>query len=199
MPLCNVDVAAADVSQITGRNKEKINRTIDDFEKFSRNIDKTGDKFGEVSRTGFSRSPGTLRSSSGTLGKLVTDDSLHRDAQTLIRGITGLASNLKRSRDRGQTDQRPGNVLRSPSGNPQLKQDSGRHIGSNTNQHSGRRAWSGAEIAAPEIKCMTRLLGRILIVVVLTTGVAHGSAYDLIRAATTHNVHAVDPDLTIRQ
>jgi hypothetical protein len=46
---------------------------------------------------------------------------------------------------------------------------------------------------------MTRLLGRILIVVVLTTGVAHGSAYDLIRAATTHNVHAVDPDLTIRR
>jgi phospholipid/cholesterol/gamma-HCH transport system substrate-binding protein len=92
--LCNVDVAAADVSQITGRNKEKINRTIDDFEKFSRNIDKTGDKFGKVA-DGLEAITRDVRSGQGTLGKLVTDDSLHRDAQTLIRGITGLAGSIQ--------------------------------------------------------------------------------------------------------
>jgi phospholipid/cholesterol/gamma-HCH transport system substrate-binding protein len=92
--LCNVDVAASDVSQITGRNKEKINRTVDEFEKFSKTMDKTGDKFGRVADS-LDEITRDVRGGRGTLGKLVTDDSLHRDAQTLIRGITGLAGSIQ--------------------------------------------------------------------------------------------------------
>jgi phospholipid/cholesterol/gamma-HCH transport system substrate-binding protein len=90
----NTTVAAADLGEITGRNKDKINRSIDNLERFSTGMDKTNDRFARVAGEleGLTKD---VRSGRGTLGKLVTDDSLHRDAQALVRDFRGLASNVQ--------------------------------------------------------------------------------------------------------
>jgi len=90
----NTQAAALDVREITGRNKEKINRTVDDMERFSKSMDKASEKFGRVS-TEMEGLTKDVRSGRGTLGKLVTDDSLHRDAQALVRSFQGITNRVQ--------------------------------------------------------------------------------------------------------
>jgi phospholipid/cholesterol/gamma-HCH transport system substrate-binding protein len=90
----NADDAAKDVREITGRNKDRINRTVEDMEKFSKNMDKVGEKFGRAS-TELESLTKEVRSGRGTLGKLVADDSLHRDAQNLVRSLQGITNQVQ--------------------------------------------------------------------------------------------------------
>jgi phospholipid/cholesterol/gamma-HCH transport system substrate-binding protein len=90
----NADDAAKDVRDITGRNKEKINRTVDDMEKFSKSMDKTSERFGRVAAD-LENTTKEIRQGRGTLGKLVTDDSLHRDAQNLVRSLQGITNRVQ--------------------------------------------------------------------------------------------------------
>ncbi len=93
----NTQVAAGDLSEITGRNKDKLNQTIDELQKFSKSMDKTSDKFGRVANEleGLTRD---IKNGRGTLGKLVTDQSLYRDANLLVRDLRGIAGNVQYGR-----------------------------------------------------------------------------------------------------
>jgi len=90
----NTQIAAGDLSEITGKNKEKLHRTIDEMEKFSKSMDKTSDKFGKVANE-LENLTKDVRGGRGTLGKLVTDETLYRDAQFLMRDLRGLANNVQ--------------------------------------------------------------------------------------------------------
>jgi phospholipid/cholesterol/gamma-HCH transport system substrate-binding protein len=90
----NAESATGDLSQIAGRNKEKINRAVDEMEKFSKSMDKTSDKFGRVA-TEMEALTNGIRSGKGTMGKLVVDETLYRDAQFLMRDLRGLANNVQ--------------------------------------------------------------------------------------------------------
>jgi phospholipid/cholesterol/gamma-HCH transport system substrate-binding protein len=91
----NVDAAASNVREITGRqNKNKINQTIDDMNKFARGMPATGDRFGRASLD-LERITKDVRTGRGTLGKLVTDDSLHRQCQNLVRSLQGITNQVQ--------------------------------------------------------------------------------------------------------
>jgi phospholipid/cholesterol/gamma-HCH transport system substrate-binding protein len=91
----NADNLAKVLNEIVNRNQEKVNRTMDDFERFSKNMDKTGEKFGKLASDldGVTRD---LKAGKGTLGKLMTDESLYRDAQALMGDARSLTSNIQR-------------------------------------------------------------------------------------------------------
>lgn len=90
----NTDSAASDLSQMAGQNKEKINRTVDQMEKFSKGMDKTTEKFGRAA-TEIEMLTTGIRSGKGSLGKLVVDETLYRDAQFLMKDLRGLANNVQ--------------------------------------------------------------------------------------------------------
>lgn len=83
-----------DLSDITTRNKEKINRTVDEMEKFSKSMDKTSDKFARAA-TELESLTKDVRQGRGTLGKMVTDETLYRDAQGLMRDLRGLSRSIQ--------------------------------------------------------------------------------------------------------
>lgn len=88
------DEATRNVNEIVSRNKEKLNRTVDDLERFSRSMDKTGDRFTKSSKD-LETLTGDIRSGRGTLGKLVTDETLHREAYALVHDLRGLTNSIR--------------------------------------------------------------------------------------------------------
>jgi len=115
----NTNVAAKDLREILGRNKEKINhtvdnsssltkslndlvaqnrdkftRTMDSMERFSTKMDKGSDKFNKAS-SDLEALARDIREGRGTLGKLVTDDGLYRDAQGMVRDIKSLSNRIQ--------------------------------------------------------------------------------------------------------
>jgi len=92
--LNNTESAAKNINDVVTRNKDKINRTVDDAEKFSRSLEKTSDKFGKVA-TDLDSVTRDIRSGKGTLGKLVNEDALYTDAQSLVREVRSLAGNIQ--------------------------------------------------------------------------------------------------------
>jgi len=91
----NTDNASKDLQEIVSRNKNKVNRTVDDMEKFSSTMDKTSDKFGKVASE-FDSLARDIRQGKGTLGKLVNEDALYRDAQNLVREMRQISSSIQR-------------------------------------------------------------------------------------------------------
>lgn len=90
----NTDAAAKDLSDVTSRNKDKINRSVDDIERFSKSMDKASERFARTS-SDLEGLASDVRRGRGTLGKLVTDESLHRDAQALVRSLQGITSRVQ--------------------------------------------------------------------------------------------------------
>jgi phospholipid/cholesterol/gamma-HCH transport system substrate-binding protein len=90
----NADSATKGVNEIVSLNKNRINHTVSNFETFSKSIDKTGGKFDQIASDldGITKD---LRSGRGTLGKLVNDDSLYRDAQALVRDVRGISNRIQ--------------------------------------------------------------------------------------------------------
>ncbi len=93
--IANIDVASGDLSEITSRNKEKIHGTIDQFERFSKSMDKSSDKFARAANE-VEALTRDIRTGKGTLGKLATDESLFRDTQALVRDFRGVAGSIQR-------------------------------------------------------------------------------------------------------
>lgn len=91
----NTDSAAKDLREVVSRNKNKVNRTLDDMEKFSGTMDKTSDKFSKVASE-FDSLARDIRAGKGTLGKLVSEDVLYRDAQNLVREMRQISSSIQR-------------------------------------------------------------------------------------------------------
>jgi len=92
--MVNAASATKKLNDLVTRNEKKLNRTVDDFEKFSRGMDKTGEKFGKTA-TEFDKLVLDIRSGKGTLGKLVNDDSLYKDAKGLMREARQLSNNIQ--------------------------------------------------------------------------------------------------------
>lgn len=97
----SADKALKDIREIVARNKKKVNRTVDgmekfsgDMQRFSTKMDKTGGKFSKVA-TDLDIIARDIRAGKGTLGKLVTDDKLYRDAQGLVREVRGVADRIQ--------------------------------------------------------------------------------------------------------
>ena len=90
----NTDSATKKLNELVIRNEKKLNRTMDDLERFSRGMDKTGDKFDKAA-TGIDNLVKDIRSGRGTLGKLVNEDTLYRDAQGLLREVRQLSNNIQ--------------------------------------------------------------------------------------------------------
>jgi phospholipid/cholesterol/gamma-HCH transport system substrate-binding protein len=115
----NTDVATKALREILGRNKDKINntvdntssltkslndlvnqnrdkltRTMDSMERFSTKMDKSSDKFNKAS-SDLEALARDIREGRGTLGKLVTDDGLYRDAQGMVRDIKSLSNRIQ--------------------------------------------------------------------------------------------------------
>lgn len=92
--LNNSNQAFAELRDLLTRNKDKVNRTVDDAEKSFKSLEKTSDKFCKVASDleGVTKD---IKAGKGTLGKLVTDESLHRDAQGLLREARGITSSIQ--------------------------------------------------------------------------------------------------------
>jgi phospholipid/cholesterol/gamma-HCH transport system substrate-binding protein len=86
--------ATRNVNEIVSRNKDKLNRTVDDLERFSRSMDKTGDRFAKSSKD-LESLAADIRSGRGTLGKLVTDETLHKEAYALVHDLRGLTNSIR--------------------------------------------------------------------------------------------------------
>ncbi len=92
--IANTASATKKLNDLITRNEKKLNRTVDDFEKFSRGMDKTGEKFDKTA-TQFDQLVKDIRSGKGTLGKLVIDDSLYKDAKSLMREARQLSNSIQ--------------------------------------------------------------------------------------------------------
>ncbi len=92
--MANAASATKRLDALVARNEKKLNRTVDDFEKFSSGMDKTGEKFNKAA-SGFEDLVKEIRSGKGTLGKLVKDDTLYRDAKSLMREARQLSNNIQ--------------------------------------------------------------------------------------------------------
>lgn len=90
----DVDVAAKNLNEITSRNKPKINRAVDGMESFGTGFDKTSRKFGKLADR-LEKLTKDIDSGKGTLGKLVTDESLHREARALVRDLRQLSDRIQ--------------------------------------------------------------------------------------------------------
>ncbi|MBI5249799.1 MAG: MCE family protein [Desulfomonile tiedjei] len=90
----NADVATKDLREMVARNKDKINHTIDEMEKFSKGMDKTSNKFGRVADE-LETITKDVRGGRGTLGRLVADEALYRDAHALVRDMRGITKSIQ--------------------------------------------------------------------------------------------------------
>lgn len=90
----DVDRAAKNLDEIVARNKNKINRAIDGMETFGTTFDKTGKKFEKLADS-LDRITKDVKAGKGTLGKLVADESLHREATALVRGLRQLSDRIQ--------------------------------------------------------------------------------------------------------
>ncbi|MEJ2717718.1 MAG: MlaD family protein [Deltaproteobacteria bacterium] len=89
-----LDSTTKHLNQLVSRNQDKINQTVDRFERFSGSMDKTGKKFNRVA-TDLERVTEDVRSGRGTLGKLIVDESLYRQATSLIRDVRQLSNRIQ--------------------------------------------------------------------------------------------------------
>jgi len=90
----NTDTATKNVNEIVARNKTKINRTMDDAEKYYRGMGEASDKFGKAA-SDMETLAREVRSGKGTLGKLVTDESLYKNAQALVTEVRGISGSIQ--------------------------------------------------------------------------------------------------------
>jgi phospholipid/cholesterol/gamma-HCH transport system substrate-binding protein len=77
----NTHDATKRIDDIVARNQEKINRTLESFNKSSKDLEVvTGD----------------VRGGRGTLGKMVVDETLYRDASALVRDLRNVTNSVQR-------------------------------------------------------------------------------------------------------
>lgn len=90
----NTETAAKNMNEIVGRNKTKINRTVDEAEKSVKSVGHAGDRFGKAA-SDLEILTRDIRSGKGTLGKLVNDESLYKEAQGLVSELRGISGSIQ--------------------------------------------------------------------------------------------------------
>ena len=77
----NTHDATKRIDEIVARNQDKINRTVESFNKSSKDLEVvTGD----------------VRGGRGSLGRMVVDESLYRDASALVRDLRSVTNSVQR-------------------------------------------------------------------------------------------------------
>lgn len=92
--LQRLDKTSENVDEIVARNKEKINATVDRMEGFSRGINQTGDKLKKLAGD-WDNLTFEIRSGKGTLGKLISEEGLHRDARALVSDLRQVTNRIQ--------------------------------------------------------------------------------------------------------
>jgi phospholipid/cholesterol/gamma-HCH transport system substrate-binding protein len=85
--LDNTDNLTKGLNEIVMRNRDKVNRTVDDLEK-------TGNRFSKVA-SDLDSITKDIREGRGTLGRLIKDESLYRDAQGLVKDVRNLSNRIQ--------------------------------------------------------------------------------------------------------
>ena len=85
--LANADSTFAKLNALVTRNQEKLNRAVDGMDKASTKFDKVATDFEGIARD--------IKTGKGTLGKLVNEDVLYRDAQSLVREFRQLSDRIQ--------------------------------------------------------------------------------------------------------
>lgn len=92
--VASADSTFKNLNDIVSRNREKVNSGIDNMQRFSSDINKTAQRFDKSSQDieVFTKD---LRAGKGTLGRLVKDEDLYRQAQGLMQQVRGLADKIE--------------------------------------------------------------------------------------------------------
>lgn len=90
----NLDQAAKGLSGLVARNREKIDRGVDDLQFFAQKLGVSGDRVDRSTKE-IEALARDLRSGRGTLGKLLTEDDLYRDARVLMQDLRSIAGNIQ--------------------------------------------------------------------------------------------------------
>jgi phospholipid/cholesterol/gamma-HCH transport system substrate-binding protein len=83
----NTQDATKRIDNIVARNEDKLNRTIENFNKSSQSFNKSSKDIEVVAAD--------VRAGRGTLGKLVVDESLYRDTSTLVRDLRSVTRSVQ--------------------------------------------------------------------------------------------------------
>ena len=90
----NSEGAARKLNRMAFRNQPKIDRSVDDLEQFAKNMDRSAVKFDRAA-TDLDLLVRDIRAGKGTLGKMTTEDTLHREALALVRQTQGLINAIQ--------------------------------------------------------------------------------------------------------
>lgn len=83
----NADSTFTKLNDLITRNQSKLNRTVDGMDKASTKFDKVATDFEGIARD--------IKTGKGTLGKLVNEDVLYRDAQSLVREFRQMSDRIQ--------------------------------------------------------------------------------------------------------
>jgi phospholipid/cholesterol/gamma-HCH transport system substrate-binding protein len=83
----NTHDATKRIDNIVARNEDKLNRTVENFNKSSESFKKSSKDIEVVAAD--------VRAGRGTLGKLMVDESLYRDASTLVRDLRNVTRSVQ--------------------------------------------------------------------------------------------------------
>jgi phospholipid/cholesterol/gamma-HCH transport system substrate-binding protein len=92
--LSNSDEFFKEMRGLVSANRGRLNRTIERMEKFSENINKTGDRLAKIAEE-WDEMTSDVRDGRGTLGALISDDTLNREALALVRELRGVADRIQ--------------------------------------------------------------------------------------------------------
>ena len=92
--LANGDAFAKDARMLLEKNKHRIDETVENLQGFSKGINQTGEKYKELANQ-LEAITRDVRSGRGTIGRLLTDESLYREARQMIAGVRGLTNSIQ--------------------------------------------------------------------------------------------------------
>jgi phospholipid/cholesterol/gamma-HCH transport system substrate-binding protein len=90
----NLDQAAKGLSGLIVRNRDKIDRGVEDLQVFAQKMGVSGERVDRSTKE-IEALARDIRSGRGTLGKLVSDDELYRNAQALLQDLRSVSSSLQ--------------------------------------------------------------------------------------------------------
>ncbi|MEW6348666.1 MAG: MlaD family protein [Thermodesulfobacteriota bacterium] len=92
--LANLESATGGVNEILGQNKTKLNSTVDGMERLSRTLGKSSPKIEKLVSNMESLS-GDLRAGRGTMGRLLSDESLYQQINALVGDVRRVAHQVQ--------------------------------------------------------------------------------------------------------
>ncbi len=92
--LANLESATGGVNEIVGQNKDKLNSTVNGMERISRTLGKSSPKIEKLVSDLESLS-GDLRSGRGTMGRLLSDESLYQQINGLVGDVRRVAHQVQ--------------------------------------------------------------------------------------------------------